>query len=107
LQIEFKVAYEQAVTEALTILGRHVAGIITLYIKEKYLICLGETFDNPKMLTDALESTLEGGARIIQRRILRLLYRKIGIEPHFAITINFEEKITNAKKEFEKKNYQV
>lgn len=83
MQKEFKIIYEQAVTEALTILGRHVANIITLYVKEKYLIRLGETSDNPKMLTDALESTLEGRTRIIQRRILRLLYNKIGIGTSF------------------------
>jgi hypothetical protein len=49
MQKEFKIIYEQAVTEALTILGRHVANIITLYIQEKYLIRLGDTSNNPKI----------------------------------------------------------
>jgi hypothetical protein len=103
VQNEFRIAYEQAVAEALKILGQPVASIIMLYVKEKYSIRLGETSDNPKVLTDALQSTLDGGTRIIQRRVLRLLYNKIGIEPSFAITINFEEKVLSAKKEFEKK----
>ena len=41
--------------------------------------------------------------KIVQRRILRLLYRRIGIEQPFAIAINFEERIFKARKAFEKK----
>lgn len=104
MQEEFEEIYGQAVDESLSILGQHIASIIILYVNEKHSIRLSETYDNPKALTEALKSTLDGGTRIIQRRILRLLYYKLGIEPQFAITINFEEKVIKAKEEFEKKN---
>lgn len=104
MQEEFEEIYGQAVYESLSILGQHIASIIILYVNEKHSIRLSETYDNPKALTEALKSTLDGGTRIIQRRILRLLYYKLGIEPQFAITINFEEKVIKAKEEFEKKN---
>lgn len=103
MQEEFEEIYGQAVAESLSILGQHIAGIIVLYVNEKYSIRLSETFENPKALSEALRSTLDGGTRIIQRRILRLLYYKLGIEPRFALTINFEEKVIKAKEEFEKK----
>jgi hypothetical protein len=96
--------YEQAVIDSLLIFGHHISGIVLLYMKEKYsIIQLGDTATNPKILLDALESLLNGGAKIAQRRILRLLYRRIGIEQSFSIAINFEEKIHKARKEFEKK----
>ncbi len=104
MQEEFEEIYGQAVNESLTILGQHISSIVILYVYEKYSIRLSETYDNPKALTEALRSTLDGGTRIIQRRILRLLYYKLGIEPQFAITINFEDKVIKAKEDFEKKN---
>ena len=107
MQKEFKEIYGQAVTESLSILGQPIANIIISLVYEKHSIHLSETSDNPKALTEALNSTLDGGTRIIQRRILRSLYHKIGIEPQFAPTINFEEKVIKAKKEFEQKNHRI
>lgn len=98
----FDKLYEQAVIEALLMLGPHISSIIVLYVNEKYSIRLIETANKPNVLTDALKSTMDGGTRIIQRRILRILYDKMGIEPRFNLTINFEEKIVEAKQEFER-----
>ncbi|MFZ0510216.1 MAG: hypothetical protein WAM14_01305 [Candidatus Nitrosopolaris sp.] len=101
-QNKFKEAYEQAVEEALLILGKNVSVIINSYILEKYSIRLTDTGDNPKALSDALEEVIDGGSRIIQRRILHLLYDRIGLELPFAMTTNFEGKVLAAKKEYEK-----
>ena len=100
-QNKFKEAYRQAVEEALSILGRNVSIVINSYILEKYSIRLTDTGDNPKVLSDALEAVIDGGSRIVQRRILRLLYNRIGVELPFAMTTNFEDKILTAKKEYE------
>ncbi len=70
---KFKEVYKQAVEEALSILGKNVSVIINSYILEKYSIRLTDTGDNPKLLSDALEAVIDGGSRIVQRRILRLL----------------------------------
>ena len=101
-QNKFKEAYEQAVEEALLILGKNVSVVIKSYILEKYSIRLTDTVDNPKALSDALEEVIDGGSRVIQRRILHLLYSRIGLELPFAMTTNFEDKILVAKKEYEK-----
>jgi len=99
--------YEQAVTEALLIFGRHIKLIVSSYLKEKYSISrIGYTAANPKILLDALKRILNGGSKIAQRRILRLLYIKIDMEQSFDGTLDFEEKILKAIKEFEnKRNY--
>ncbi len=101
-QNKFKEAYEEAVKEGLSILGENISAIINFYIADKYSIRLTDTHDNPKVLADALEAVIDGSSRIVERKILRLLYNKIGAEPPFAITTNFEDKIFKAKKEYER-----
>ncbi|HXS60271.1 MAG TPA: hypothetical protein VN703_05605 [Candidatus Sulfopaludibacter sp.] len=94
--------YEQSIIESLLIFGHHFAGIISLHLKEKYSISrLGDTVYNPRILTDAMECLMDASAIIIQRRIIRLVYHRIGIELSFSYDFNFEERILNAKKEFE------
>ncbi len=95
--------YEQSVIEALLMLGPHISNVIMVYIYEKYSIHLIETYDNPHALTEALTSILGAGTNIIQRRILRLLYKKMKIEPNFAIIVNFEDKILKAKQDYTKR----
>ena len=104
-QNKFNEAYGQAVTQALSILGKDVSVIITSYIKDKYSIRLSDTADNPKDLSDALDAVIDGGKRIVQRRILRLLYDRIGVELPFAMTTNFEDKILKAKEEYERTHF--
>ncbi|HXT84756.1 MAG TPA: hypothetical protein VN704_10590 [Verrucomicrobiae bacterium] len=100
----FNAIYEQAINESLLIFGEQIATVISLHIKEKCVVTkLGDTVENPKIFSEALEDLLDSGSNIIKRRILRLLYQRIGIEQTFVITINFEEKVLRAKKEFEKK----
>jgi hypothetical protein len=101
-QNKFNEAYEQAVVQALSILGKELSVVITSYIKDRYSVSLSDTAENPQALSNALYAVIDGGTRIIQRRILRLLYKKIGIDLPFAITSNFEDKVLNAKKEYEK-----
>jgi hypothetical protein len=88
--------------EGFSILGKNVSVVIKSYILEKYSIRLTDTADNPKALSDVLEEVIDGGSRVIQRRILRVLYDRIGLELPFAMTTNFEGKILAAKKEYEK-----
>ena len=101
-QNKFNEAYEQAVVQALSILGKELSVVITSYIKDRYSVSLSDTAENPQALSNALYAVIDGGTRIIQRRILRLLYKRIGIDLPFAITSNFEDKVLNAKKEYEK-----
>ena len=101
-QNKFKEAYKQAVEEGISILGKNVSAVINSYILKKYSVRLTDTEDNPKALSDALEAVIDGGSKIVKRRILRLLYNRIGVELPFAMTIDFEDKVLKAKNEYEK-----
>jgi len=100
---DFVKIYGKSVNETLSVMGPHNARIIKIHVQEKYSIRLTDTYNNPHELTNALIATIDGVTRVIQRRILRILYEKMGIEPNFVISTNFEEKILEAKKLFEKK----
>ena len=95
--------YSESIDEALIVLGPHVANLIKFYVYQKYSVRLNDTYNNPQALTEALKSIIDGATRVIQRRMLRILYEKIGIEPHFVITENFEKKVLEARDLFEKK----
>lgn len=101
---QFEKLYNESIDEALSVLGPHIASMIKFYINEKYSVRLSDTYNNPRALTEALHSAIDGASRVIQRRMLRILYGKIGIEPDFVMTENFERKILDAKEIFEKKN---
>ncbi len=100
---QFENLYREAIDEALLVLGPHIAQLIKFYVNEKYAIRLSDTYNNPQALTEALHSSIDGATRVIQRRMLRILYIKIGAEPDFVMTENFERKIREAKETFEKK----
>jgi hypothetical protein len=102
----FKEAYAKALREAITILGDQVAIIIVGYMQEKYGIKIENTADNPNLLSKALDAILNGGARVVKRRILRQLYENIGLEFTSTMTIDFEQKINDLKQEYEKRDTQ-
>jgi hypothetical protein len=97
----FASLYAEAVNEALSILGDKVSAVVTGYLNEKYSMHLTETADNPKALSDALDVAIDGGKRVVERRILRVLYQRIGLPAPSSMTVDFEEKIRQARKDFE------
>ena len=101
---EFVKIYGESVNEALSVMSPHIVRIINIYVNEKYSVRLTDTYNKPHDLTDSLKSTLRGITRVIQRRILRILYEKMEIEPSFVLSSNFEERILEAKKIFEERD---
>ena len=93
----FQKAYTNAVNEAMEILGEGVSKIVQDYIEDKYFIRLENTCDNPAALTEALNFAIDGGKRIIERRIIRLLSKKLDIGYHSAELINFEKQVKDMR----------
>ena len=77
--ISFEDAYAQAVTEGIKILGPVVSKIVTDYIESKYSVHLTRTADNPSALDEALEHVIDGGRIIVERKIIRILSEKLGL----------------------------
>jgi hypothetical protein len=95
----FEKAYSSAVKEGMLILGEDVSRIVQDYIEEKYSFLIENTSQDPKALSEALHFAIDGGKRIIERRIIRLLSKKLDIEYHSAELINFEKQIKDMREE--------
>ena len=97
--ILFEEAYSSAVKEGMLILGDDVSKIVQDYIEEKYSFEIENTSQDPKALSEALHFAIDGGKRIIERRIIRLLSKKLEIGYHSAELINFEKQVKDMREE--------
>jgi hypothetical protein len=95
----FEKAYSSAVKEGMLILGEDVSRIVQDYIEEKYSFLIENTSQDPKALSEALHFAIDGGKRIIERRIIRSLSKKLDIGYHSAEIINFEKQIKDMREE--------
>jgi hypothetical protein len=93
----FEKAYSSAVKDGMQILGEDVSKIVQDYIEEKYSFVIENTSQDPKALSEALHFAINGGKRIIERRIIRLLSKKLDFEYHSAELINFEKQIKDMR----------
>jgi hypothetical protein len=98
----FQEAYANAVNQAMEILGERVSQIVQDYIEDKYLIQLENTCDNPAALTEALNFAIDGGKRIIERRIIKILSKTFKLNYHASVLIDFEKQINDMRKSIEK-----
>ena len=99
--ILFQKAYATAVNKSMEILGDQVSKIVQDYIEDKYSIQLENTCNNPSALSEALHFAIDGGKRIIERRIIRLLSQTLKLDYHASVLINFEKQINDMRKNSE------
>ena len=74
---DYKAVYQNAVLFGFQVLGSQVSNVVANYVSRKYGIRLEETFSNPAFLGEALESTLGAGGTLIERRIVKSIYRQL------------------------------
>lgn len=98
----FEKAYSSAVKEGMIILGEDVSKIVQDYIEEKYSFLIENTSQDPKALSEALHFAIDGGKRIVERRIIRVLSKKLEIDYHSAELINFEKQIKEMREKVSK-----
>lgn len=96
--IIFEEALAQSVSEAMAIYGQQVSQVLRTYLERQYSIPPESLAENPKALMEALESVLDSGSRIVERRILRSLYQKIGSTVPQPASAGFEDRISEVKR---------
>ena len=77
--LSFKEMYHQAIIESFEILGKQVSEVVINYLEEKHAIQLEDTVDNPLILDEVLEDAINGGRRIVERKIIKTLNKKLKI----------------------------
>jgi hypothetical protein len=75
----FKEMYHQATIESFEILGKQVSEVVIDYLEEKHAIQLEDTVDNPLILDQVLEDAINGGRRIVERKMIKTLNKKLKI----------------------------
>ena len=100
--IIFEEALAQSVSEAMSIYGKQVSQTLSAYLEREHSIPPDTLADNPHALVDALEKILDSGSRIVERKILRSLYSKIGVPAPQSSSSDFEGKISEVKKIYQK-----
>ena len=105
-KISFEDAYAQASIEAIKILGDVVSKIVIDYLETKYSIQMAKTANNPKALDEALNHAIDGGRTIVERKLINLLYEKLGLDrpmtPNQGISnlSSFEENVNEARRRY-------
>ena len=105
-KISFEQAFAQASKEALNILGEVVSKIVTDYLETKYSIHVTKAGTKPAALDEALEHAIDGGRTIVERKLINLLYEKLGLD--LSLTTNqshsnlssFIEKVNEARRRY-------
>lgn len=105
-KISFEEAFAQASSEALKILGDVVSKIVTDYLETKYSIHVTKAQNNPAVLDEALEHAIDGGRTIVERKLINLLYEKLGLDRPLTTNqgnsnlFSFEEKVNEARRRY-------
>jgi hypothetical protein len=105
-KISFEEAFAQATNESIKILGNVVSKIVTDYVERKYSVHLSKTSNNPSALDEALDHAIDGGGTIVERRLLNILYEKLGLEPSSYETatgmdpVPFAQKVNEARRRY-------
>jgi hypothetical protein len=102
--IIFEVALAESLDEAMKVFGKHISDIVIRHIHAEYPNQAELLGSNPSVLSDALNTALDSGSRIVERRILRSLYKKIGMSIPEIDSSNkdFHQKFTEARELFQR-----
>jgi hypothetical protein len=98
--IVFEEALAQSVSEAMSIYGQQISQVLKTQLERQYSVPPETLAENPHALVEALQSILDSGSRIVERRIIRSLYTKIGAAAPQSSSADFEERITEVKRKY-------
>ncbi|MEM3704117.1 MAG: hypothetical protein QXX79_06870 [Candidatus Bathyarchaeia archaeon] len=79
-RVEFKKALVEAIDEGLLMLGESGRDVIYFNLQHFYGLGKEGVPDNPEIFTRCLRKIFGSGAAVIESSILKILYRKLGIE---------------------------
>jgi hypothetical protein len=99
----FKKALMEAIDEGLRMLGESGREVIYFRLKQSYALKKEDVPNNPEIFMECLRGIFGSGAEVIERTIIRSLYKKLGMEFEAKKGFGFMEHLNEARKTFEQK----
>lgn len=93
----FEKALGEAVDEGLLILGESGREATYFRLQKSYALKKEDIPDNPETFVDYLEKIFGLGAKVIEKAIIKSLYRKLGLEYREKKVFDFMEYLNEAK----------
>jgi|GEM_PF-1596520 len=104
---EFSTILFDAVHEGLNSIGASIPSTILPYLEKDGSIGPGRVINDPKAFDEGLRKIFGFGAKVIEKKILEVLYTKLQIRQEVDDSFSFPEKILNVQKMLQSMKVQV
>jgi len=95
---EFYVVLAEAVHEGLSSIGPSIHPVVFFYLKKKGSIRSDQCIDDAEAFEEGLKKIFGFGARVIEKKILEVLYVKLEVPRKIEDDFKFAEEVKKAQK---------
>ena len=99
---EFDRALQEAINEALTVVGDSCKKILLFHVQKNYQLQPSDISSRPEVFAFALKQVLGSGGDLIGSLVVKLLCKKLDIDYEGVKSLRFEEAITRISRDFAK-----
>ena len=97
-QPEFYVLLAEAIHEGLSSISPSIPPVVFLYLKKNASIQSNQYVDDPQAFDEGLKKIFGFGAKVIEQKILEVLYRKLQVPREIKDDFKFVEEVKKAQK---------
>lgn len=101
IQSKFYVVLAEAIHEGLGNISPSIPPVVLSYMKKTASIRSDHHIDDPEAFDEGLKEIFGFGAKVIEKMILEVLYRKLQDPKEIKHDFNFVEEVKNAQKFFD------
>lgn len=95
---KFGLVLAEAVQEGLGIVGSSIPSVVFFYLKKKESIQSDQFIDDPQALDEGLKEIFGFGAKVLEKKVLEVLYVKLEVQRTIEGDFEFAEEVRKAQK---------
>lgn len=97
-QPKFDLVLAEAVQEGLSSISPSVSSVVLFYLKKNRSIQSDQYIDDPQAFEEGLKKIFGFGAKVIEKKIIEVLYVKLAVPRKIKDDFKFAEEVKNAQK---------
>ena len=97
-QSKFDLVLAEAVQEGLSSIGSSIPSVVLFYLKKKGSIQSNHYIDDPEAFDEGLKKIFGFGTKIIEKKILEVLYIKLEVPRKIENDFNFAAEVKKAQR---------